>query len=56
MEQLESQLSAPDVRLDTRLLDAIDAIVAPGTNVNREDGGWNPPALSNLRQRRRHRA
>jgi aryl-alcohol dehydrogenase-like predicted oxidoreductase len=54
MEQLESQLSAPDVRLDASLLDAIDTLVAPGTNVNREDAGWIPPALSNLRQRRRH--
>jgi aryl-alcohol dehydrogenase-like predicted oxidoreductase len=55
MEHLESQLSAPDVRLETSLLDAIDAIVPPGTNVNREDGGWIPSALSNPRLRRRYR-
>ncbi len=55
MEHLESQLTAPDVRLDASLLDAIDAIVPPGTNVNREDGGWVPPALTDPRLRRRTR-
>ncbi len=54
MEHLESQLSASEVHLEASLLDAIDAVVAPGTNVNREDSGWIPPALTNLRQRRRH--
>jgi aryl-alcohol dehydrogenase-like predicted oxidoreductase len=54
MEQLESQLTAPDVRLDASLLDAIDSIVPPGTNVNREDSGWIPPVLTNMRRRRRH--
>jgi aryl-alcohol dehydrogenase-like predicted oxidoreductase len=56
MEQLESQLAAPNVRLDASVLDAIDAIVPPGTNVNPEDSGWIPPVLSNLRRRRRHAA
>ena len=55
MEHLESQLTAPDVRLDSSLLDAIDAIAPPGTNVNREDGGWVPPALIDPRLRRRQR-
>lgn len=54
MEQLKSQLTAPEVRLENSLLDAIDTIVPPGTNVNREDGGWIPPVLSNMRRRRRH--
>lgn len=53
MEQLESQLTAPEVRLDTALLDAIDAIVPPGTNVNREDAGWVPPSLTDPSRRRR---
>ncbi len=54
MEQLESQLSAPDVRLEASVLDRIDEIVPPGTNVNREDAGWSPPALADPRLRRRH--
>jgi len=40
MEQLESQLSAPDIRLEPAVLDRIDELVAPGTNVNPEDAGW----------------
>ena len=46
MEQLESQLPAADVVLDGALLDRIDAIVPPGTNVNPADGGWVNPALA----------
>jgi aryl-alcohol dehydrogenase-like predicted oxidoreductase len=56
MEQLESQLSAPDVRLDTTVLDRIDQIVPPGTNVNLDDAGWTPSVLANARKRRRHRS
>ncbi len=54
MEQLETQLSAPDVRLDSPVLDRIDEIVPPGTTVNREDAGWTPPSLVDARLRRRH--
>jgi aryl-alcohol dehydrogenase-like predicted oxidoreductase len=54
MEQLESQLSAPDVRLEPAVLDRIDEIVPPGTNVNPDDAGWTPPALLDARLRRRH--
>jgi len=54
MEQLESQLSAPDVRLEASLLDRIDEIVAPGTNVNADDVGWKPADLVDPRKRRRH--
>jgi aryl-alcohol dehydrogenase-like predicted oxidoreductase len=54
MEHLESQFSTPDVQLESSLLDAIDALVPPGTNVNREDGGWIPSALTDSRLRRRH--
>jgi len=54
MEQLESQLSAPEVRLEASVLDRIDRIVPPGTNINREDAGWSPPALVDARLRRRH--
>ena len=45
MEHLESQLSAADVELSDELLDRIDAIVPPGTNVNPADTGYDNPAL-----------
>jgi aryl-alcohol dehydrogenase-like predicted oxidoreductase len=54
MEHLESQLSAIDVRLDTSILDRIDEIVPPGTNVNPEDAGWSAPSLVDANLRRRH--
>jgi aryl-alcohol dehydrogenase-like predicted oxidoreductase len=53
MEQLESQLSAPDIRLESAVLDRIDEIVPPGTNVNPEDAGWVPSVLVNAWLRRR---
>jgi aryl-alcohol dehydrogenase-like predicted oxidoreductase len=52
MEQLESQLGAADVVLDTAVLDRIDEIVAPGTNVNPADAGWTNPALVAAARRR----
>jgi aryl-alcohol dehydrogenase-like predicted oxidoreductase len=52
MEQLESQLGAADVVLDDALLDRIDEIVAPGTNVNPADAGWRNPALTPAARRR----
>jgi aryl-alcohol dehydrogenase-like predicted oxidoreductase len=52
MEQLESQLPAADVALSDEVLDRIDQIVAPGTNVNPADGGWDNPALAPSRRRR----
>jgi aryl-alcohol dehydrogenase-like predicted oxidoreductase len=52
IEQLESQLGAADVQLDTALLDRIDEIVAPGTNVNPTDAGWTNPALAPAARRR----
>ncbi|MER5541428.1 aldo/keto reductase [Streptomyces sp. NPDC002589] len=53
MEQLESQLSAADVRLGRDVLDRIDEIVPPGRTLNVEDGGWLPPELSEATLRRR---
>ncbi|MCW3014099.1 MAG: aldo/keto reductase [Solirubrobacterales bacterium] len=52
MEQLESQLGAADVRLDDALLDRIDEIVAPGTNISPLDAGWTNPALAPEARRR----
>jgi aryl-alcohol dehydrogenase-like predicted oxidoreductase len=52
MEHLESQLAAADVVLDDALLDRIDEIVPPGTNINPADGGWQSPALKAEARRR----
>jgi aryl-alcohol dehydrogenase-like predicted oxidoreductase len=52
MQQLESQLGAADVVLDDALLDRIDEIVTPGTNINPADAGWTNPALEPAARRR----
>jgi aryl-alcohol dehydrogenase-like predicted oxidoreductase len=52
MEQLESQLGAADVELESALLDRIDEIVAPGTTINTVDAGWTNPALDAAARRR----
>jgi aryl-alcohol dehydrogenase-like predicted oxidoreductase len=52
MEQLESQLGAADVTLTPDVLDRIDEIVAPGTNLNPTDAGWENPVLSPGARRR----
>jgi aryl-alcohol dehydrogenase-like predicted oxidoreductase len=54
MEQLETQLDAPDRILSAEVLDRIDQIVPPGTNFNPADAGWAPRALSKAKLRRRH--
>jgi aryl-alcohol dehydrogenase-like predicted oxidoreductase len=56
MEQLESQVGAAGVVLDPDVLDRIDQIVPPGTNLNRADAGWEPPSLASPWRRRRVRA
>ena len=53
MEQLESQLGALDVTLDSELLDRIDEIVPPGQNLNPADAGYTLPAVSDPSLRRR---
>ncbi|MGI8870295.1 MAG: aldo/keto reductase [Mycobacteriales bacterium] len=53
MQQLESQLGAADVVLSDEVLDRIDEIVPPGTNVNTGDRGWAPPSLTDASLRRR---
>jgi aryl-alcohol dehydrogenase-like predicted oxidoreductase len=52
LEQLESQIDAADAELDAALLDRIDELVAPGTNVNPADAGWTNPALEPAARRR----
>jgi aryl-alcohol dehydrogenase-like predicted oxidoreductase len=53
LEQLEGQLGAADVRLSDELLDRIDEIVPPGTNLNPDDAGWRAPWLDDAAARRR---
>ena len=61
--QLEELLTAADIDLAPDVLDAIDAIVAPGVDLNPADRGWTPPGLhvsarrraSTDRSRERHR-
>jgi len=43
--QLDDLLAARDVVLADDVLDAIDGVVAPGTDVNPADRGWTPPSL-----------
>jgi aryl-alcohol dehydrogenase-like predicted oxidoreductase len=52
MEQLESQLTAADIELSGDVLDRIDEIVAPGTNLNPADTGLQNPALAPAARRR----
>ena len=52
MEQLSSQLPAAEVTLSAEVLDRIDELVPPGTNVNPEDTGWQNPALKPENRRR----
>lgn len=54
LEQLESQLGAEKVTLPRDVLDRIDEIVPPGTNVNPADAGYTPAALTDPAARRRH--
>jgi aryl-alcohol dehydrogenase-like predicted oxidoreductase len=53
MEQLDSQLPTLQRTLDAGVLDRIDEIVAPGTNVKPDERGWDPPWLSDSAPRRR---
>jgi aryl-alcohol dehydrogenase-like predicted oxidoreductase len=53
MEQLESHLGAVDLALDDAVLDRIDEIVPPGSNLNWVDAGYTPPSLEDASLRRR---
>jgi aryl-alcohol dehydrogenase-like predicted oxidoreductase len=52
LEHLESQLAATELVLSDELLDRLDAVVAPGTNLNPADSGYQPPALAASARRR----
>ncbi len=56
MEQLTSLLKSDEIRLDGAILDSIDDIVAPGTDLNAADSGWTPPWLAEPALRRRANA
>ncbi|GIH15719.1 aldo/keto reductase [Rugosimonospora africana] len=53
MDQLTDLLAGAEVTLSDDVLDRIDAIVPPGTNVNTADSGWTSPALTDAIARRR---
>jgi aryl-alcohol dehydrogenase-like predicted oxidoreductase len=53
MEQLDGLLGAAEIRLDDDVLDRIDELVPPGTNVNAADAGWVAPAIATAWRRRR---
>jgi aryl-alcohol dehydrogenase-like predicted oxidoreductase len=50
--QLDDVLGAADVRLSVDVLDAVDALVPPGTTVNPRDAGYDPPGLDVSARRR----
>jgi aryl-alcohol dehydrogenase-like predicted oxidoreductase len=52
IEQLEGQLGAADVELSDEVLDKIDEIVPPGSNVSWRDTGWDNPYLKPEARRR----
>lgn len=50
--QLQEQLAASEVELPEDVLDAIDAVVAPGVDLNPADAGWTPSSLRPEARRR----
>src|SRR6266508_594609 len=44
--QLEDLLTASGIELDPETLDAIDAVVPPGTVIESADRGWEPPWMA----------
>ncbi|MFZ6708593.1 aldo/keto reductase [Undibacterium sp. TC9W] len=53
MAQLDDLLAGAGVALSDEVLDKIDQIVAPGTDVGPLHAGYNPPAITQFRLRRR---
>ena len=53
MEQLDGLLAGAETTLDDEILDQIDAIVPPGTDIGTLDMAYNPPAIGQPRLRRR---
>ena len=55
MEQLTDVLDGAGTRLDDAVLDRIDEIVPPGSNVNVADTGWDAASLRRSQRRRPRR-
>lgn len=53
MEHFESQVGSADVRLGSDVLDRIDKIVPPGTNISAADNGYRSPPIVDPKLRRR---
>jgi aryl-alcohol dehydrogenase-like predicted oxidoreductase len=53
MEHLDDLLAGADVTLDDEILDRIDEIVPPGTDIGPLDMAYIPPAISSVSLRRR---
>ena len=53
LDQLDSMLEGSEITLDADLLDRIDTIVPPGTDLNRTDSYYTPPAIEDASLRRR---
>ncbi|MET7684253.1 aldo/keto reductase [Streptomyces sp. NPDC005423] len=53
LDQLEDLLDAAETRLDDDVLDCIDRIAPPGTDIGVMDVGHRPPAIENAALRRR---
>jgi aryl-alcohol dehydrogenase-like predicted oxidoreductase len=53
MTQLTDLLDGASLALDDEILDRIDEIVPPGTNLYHPDGAWTPPTLADASLRRR---
>ncbi|MGK5739983.1 aldo/keto reductase [Micromonospora sp. URMC 103] len=53
MEQLDDLLAGADVTLDDEILDRIDEIAPPGTDAGPNQAVYTPPAVSDVRLRRR---
>jgi hypothetical protein len=52
MEQLESQLPAAGVTLDTEILDRVDELVTPGVTLNADDNSYGAAELTPQARRR----
>lgn len=53
MEHLDDMLAGAEVVLDDAVLDRIDAIVPPGTDIGSLEAAYNPPAILKAELRRR---
>ncbi|GGM85756.1 aldo/keto reductase [Streptomyces fuscichromogenes] len=53
MDQLTALLKGAELVLDDEVLDRLDEIVAPGTDLYRADGVWQPPSITDPTARRR---